>query len=71
MTKRNKQQTHYRVVYEIDVEASSEVEAAIQAYESMIDPASIAPCLEVIPWQGRKPPADNDAWHRDRRRRML
>ncbi len=49
----------YRVVYEIDVEAQSEVDAAIQAYESMIDPQSMAPCLEVIPWQGESPPTDN------------
>jgi hypothetical protein len=56
MAKRTKKQ--YRVVYEIDVVANSEVEAAVQAYEAMIDPASIAPCLEVIPWQGEAPPAD-------------
>lgn len=62
MAKRAKKQSgktkQYRVVYEIDVVANSEVEAAIQAYESMIDPESMAPCLEVIPWQGETPPAD-------------
>jgi hypothetical protein len=55
MAKRTKKQ--YRVVYEIDVVANSEVEAAIQAYESMIDPESMAPCLEVILWHGETPPA--------------
>lgn len=58
MAKRTKNQKQYRVVYEIDVVAQSEVEAAVQAYETMIDPASMAPCLEVIPWQGETPPAD-------------
>jgi hypothetical protein len=57
MAKRTKKQD--RVVHEIDVVANSEVEAAIQAYESMIDPESMAPCLEVIPWHGETPPADN------------
>jgi hypothetical protein len=50
--------TQYRVVYEIDIEATSKIEAAIRAYELMIDPQSMAPCLEVIPWQGSRPPAD-------------
>lgn len=63
MSKRTKKQAdktkRYRVVYEIDVVAHSEVDAAIQAYESMIDPESMAPCLEVIPWQGETPPVDN------------
>jgi len=51
------QPKQFRVVYEIDVEAHSEVEAAIEAYQSMIDPAAMAPCLEVIPWHGETPPA--------------
>lgn len=51
--------TQYRIVYEIDVEAGSEIEAAIRAYELMTDPQSMAPCLEVIPWQGTRPPVDN------------
>jgi hypothetical protein len=46
-------------VYEIDVVANSEVEAAIRTYEIMIDPESMAPCLEVIPWRRDSPPADN------------
>ena len=63
MAKRTRKQSdkskHYRVVYEIDVVADSKVEAAIQAYESMIDPQSMVPCLEVIAWRGETPPADN------------
>ena len=58
MAKRAKKPKQYRVVYEINLVANSEVEAALQAYHSMIDPATMAPCLEVIPWRGKTPPVE-------------
>lgn len=37
----------YRVTYVIDVEADSALDAAREAYECMVDPASMAPVLQV------------------------
>jgi hypothetical protein len=62
MAKRSKKKSvepkQFHVVYEIDIEANSEVEAAVQAYHSMIDPSTMAPCLEVIPWHGETAPVE-------------
>jgi hypothetical protein len=58
MAEGTKKPKQYRVTYAIDVVANSEVEAAVQAYQSMIDPATMAPCLEVIPWHGKTPPLE-------------
>jgi len=44
----------YRVIYEIDVGASSAIEAAMTTYEMMGDSESIPPVLDVIDNKGNK-----------------
>ena len=44
----------FRVVYQIDVNAANPVEAALDAYRLMVDPASMAPILTVIASDGEQ-----------------
>lgn len=47
-----KQKNLYRVVYSIDVDAESSLDAAKKTYEIMTDPDSLPPVLEVIDKRG-------------------
>lgn len=56
--------TTYRVLYEIDIEAESAKEAAMEAYNIIKDIEGFAPVFEVIPWvlqpNGSSQPPDYD-----------
>ena len=43
----------YRVVYVIDINADSSLDAAKKTYQIMTDPDSLAPVLEVIAQSGK------------------
>ena len=40
----------FRVIYEIDIEADTAEDAALEVYKIMTDPESIPPILDVIQW---------------------
>ena len=40
----------FRVIYEIDLEADTAEDAALEAYKVMTDPESIPPVFDVIQW---------------------
>lgn len=42
--------TMFRVIYEIDIEADTAEDAALEVYQLMIDPSSIPPVFDVIRW---------------------
>ena len=48
----------FRVIYEIDLEADTAEDAALEAYKVMTDPESIPPVFDVIQWSVK---ADGDA----------
>jgi hypothetical protein len=48
-----KEKGNFRVIYVIDVNASSILEAAKSAHQIMTDPDSILPVLEVIDCKGK------------------
>ena len=40
----------FRVIYEIDLEADTAEDAALEAYKVITDPESIPPVFDVIQW---------------------
>ena len=40
----------FRLIYEIDIEADTAEDAALEAYKILTDPESIAPFFDVIQW---------------------
>ncbi len=40
----------YRVVYEIDVEAHSPEQAAMEAFACITDPAAMSPIFDILQW---------------------
>ncbi len=43
--------TCYRVIYEIDVDAESPEDAAVEAFSCMVDPEALPPVLGVAAWE--------------------
>ena len=40
----------FRLIYEIDIEADTAEDAALEAYKILTDPESIPPVFDVIQW---------------------
>jgi hypothetical protein len=44
------QMAMFRLIYEIDIEADTAEDAAMEAYKILTDPESIPPVFDVIQW---------------------